>query len=230
MKCASRICAHALIYAAFPLLVPFGLPVTDAAAQVVSSNYSLLDTSWGLNFTTNGNAQSGWLVTSGNVAGTVVSVNSDHWVNGSFYYLGYVFDSSFTYSPTTGAWGNTNNTSATSGFLSGSADSVIVSVTFPQSVNVGMMRFYPGGYTSGTNTFAGTDYAVSYQQGTNWNSLIPLQGISNGTVQTYIDHTLSNAVSAQNWRITLSNGTGGWQGNATFGEVQFFTTTPGNNL
>ena len=44
------------------------IPAQVAKAQIVS-NYSLLDTSWGLNFTTNGNPQTGWLVTSGGVAG-----------------------------------------------------------------------------------------------------------------------------------------------------------------
>ena len=63
--------AIAPIAAAFVFLVCCAIPAHVAEAQIVS-NYSLLDTSWGLDFTTNGNAQTGWLVTSGDVAGTNV--------------------------------------------------------------------------------------------------------------------------------------------------------------
>lgn len=204
------------------------IPLRARAAGVVTTNYTLIDMSSGTNFTTNGNAQTGWQVTNGAATGTIASVNSAHWNNGSYYYLGYAFDKSYTYNPVTGTWGNTNNANAVYGYVSAAADVVAMTVVFSQATNIGLMRFYPLGYTG---TFS-TDYAVSYLSGTNWIPLISTQTVTGtGTVQSFRDHTFAT-VSAQTWRISLSNGEAGGpiNSNATFGEIQFFNAAQGDTF
>ena len=230
--CASAIfCASALVFVCAGVLVP----VRARAAGVVTTNYTLIDMSGGTNFTTNGNPQTGWQVTNGSANGTIASVNAAHWNNASFYYFGYMVDKSYTYNPVTGVWGNTNNGNAAHGYLASAADSVTVTVSFPQATNIGMMRFYPGGYVSPTYgvTFS-TDYSVSYQDGTNWVSLISPQTVLQSdparSQQAFRDNAFAT-VTAQNWRIVLSNGDASTLGgNATFGEVQFFTAAQGDTF
>ncbi|MFM8655899.1 MAG: beta strand repeat-containing protein [Chthoniobacterales bacterium] len=237
MTRAPKTCAYALFCALSSLLACVGVfvPMRARAAGVVTSNYTLIDMSGGTNFTTNGNAQTGWQVTNGTANGTIASVNSAHWDNASFYYFGYMVNKSYTYNPVTGVWGNTNNANATHGYLSSAADVVTVTVSFPQATNIGMMRFYPGGYVSPNYgvTFS-TDYSVSYQDGTNWVSLISPQTVLQSdparSQQAFRDNTFAT-VSAQNWRIVLSNGDANTlNGNATFGEVQFFTAAQGDTF
>lgn len=187
-------------------------------AAIIVPDHVMIDLS-------NGTHRAGSTQTIWDVAdGTVISVNDAHWSNSAYYYIGYMFDKSYTYNPVTGAYNTGSNGYAVNGYLSNSADEVQVTVTFPTSVPVSMMRFYPSGWS---NTFL-TDYKVEYrntsgvfQQALARQTVVQSQvpsGVDSKTI--FYDHTMN--VTSQVWRITLTNGEGGWQGNATFGEIQFF--------
>ncbi|MFM7205123.1 MAG: autotransporter-associated beta strand repeat-containing protein [Planctomycetaceae bacterium] len=193
---------------------------TACAGPIVPSNYTLIPSSSGTNTTTASGTQTGWAFTSGSA-----SVDAGHWANGNLYFFGYMFDGSYTYNPTSGVWSGTSNSNAGSGYLSSGADAANVTMVFNAAQNVGMMRFYPSGYSG----FCGTEYAVSYHDGAAWKPLISWQSVPGSGQTVYRDNTFAT-VSAQQWRISLSNGQGGWQGNATFGEVQFFTAAGGDHF
>jgi hypothetical protein len=197
-----------------------------AMASPVVTGYSLIDLSNGTYAA--GSGQTVW-----NVAdGTVVRVNQPHWSNGSLYYIGYVFDNSFTYDPVTGAYNNTNPNAA-HGYLSSGSDTAIITVTFPEARDISMMRLYPAGYVGVGNAQAYvTDYSIDYQdaQGV-WHQAVSRQTVTPSQVPSGVDsRTLFTDqlinVTAQTWRVNLFNGEGGWENNATFGEVQFFASVP----
>jgi len=210
------------------------LPARLHGQAIVNPPYSFLDLSAGNHRA--GSNNNIWDVTGGDAAGTAVSVDAGHYNNGALYYLGYIVDKSNTYDVTTGSWIAATG-SAGHGYLSYDPDVAQVYVTFPQAMKIGMMRFYPAGwYGFGSSSAFVTDYAVSYQDQGVWQPLIARQTVTGSQIPAGVtdsrtlfrDHTFPT-VTAQSWRITLTNGEGGFTQNATFGEIQFFRALdPGN--
>lgn len=217
------------------ILVIVALVASVAQASTILSDHALLDLSSGFH---NSN-QSQWTVNGGttldgtSLSGTTVTASQGHWNNGSLYYIGYTVDGSYTYDPVTGNYSTSGGAGGNPvhGYLSASADTVTIDVNFSTAMDVSVVRFYPAGWRSNVASDFTTDYQLQYkdQNGT-YQTVVSRQTVTPSMVPSnvnpatlFYDHDVGT--SAKEWRITLINGQGGWQGNATFNEIQFFESS-----